>query len=157
MTRQSSTTTTQSSATTEDVAVFYFQVFLVPFCFQLRTATLMKCCIFSPRCSAIPCANTGGALALCTEGRIAPQILYNLPHFTQFLNDKLCYSTSLLTVFKASLPQNFRWNRNNHTQRCLLTTWVTDEFHQDNPSHKHEQMLKTLAFHKHVSPGDEKS
>lgn len=29
--------------------------------------------------------------------------------------------------------------------------------YQDNPSHKHEQMLQTLAFHKHVSPEDEKS
>lgn len=29
--------------------------------------------------------------------------------------------------------------------------------YQDNPTHKSDQMLKTLAFHKHVLPGDERS
>lgn len=128
MTGQSGTSATQSSATPEDVAVSYFQVFLVPFIFQLRMAALCKCCIFSPGCSAFPCANTGDALAPCAEMRISPQIFYNLFHFTQFLSYKLCYSTSLLQVFKASLAQNFRWNRNNDTERHLPTTSVTDEF-----------------------------
>lgn len=129
MTGQSGTTATQSSVTTEDVSVFYFQIFLVPFHFQLRKAALCKCCIFSPGCSASPCANTGVTLPLCTEMRISPQILYNLSHFTEFLNHKLCYSTSLLPVFKASLPQNFRWNRSNDIERHFPTTSVTDEFH----------------------------
>lgn len=108
LTGQSGTTAAQSSTTTEDAAVFCFQALLVPFCFQLTMAALCKCCIFHPECSALPCATTGAALALCTERRIAPQILYSLSHFTQFLNDKLYYSTSLLPVFKASLPQSFR-------------------------------------------------
>lgn len=72
MTGQSGTSATQSSATPEDVAVSYFQVFLVPFIFQLRMAALCKCCIFSPGCSAFPCANTGAALAPCAEMRISP-------------------------------------------------------------------------------------
>lgn len=102
------TTATLSSATSEDVTVFCFQVFLVPCAFHLRMMVLCKSCIFSPMHSMFPCVNKSPVLAQCTEIRISPKIHSILSHFAQFYNYQLHYSASSLAVFKDLLPQNFR-------------------------------------------------